>query len=191
MRTIVSRTQLVKIERLSDTEIKESLVREKGLSEAEAGNIAYLAAGNYRDALVLAAHENAGEGTPFTHFRNWMRMCFKGDILALQKWVLEMNELSRESMKGFFVYSLHMIRESLVLNYGDEKLVRLSGEELEFLKKFSVYIHKGNCRKMIEDLNEAAMQAEWNANIKILLTDLSLRFRNHLRIENPAQKAKV
>ncbi len=191
LRTIVSRTQLLKIDRLRDEEVKAALIQKKGISEAEAENIAYLSAGNFRDALYLAAHETGNEETPFTRFRNWMRMCYKGDLLSVQKWVLECNELSRESMKGFFVYALHMIRESLVLNYGDEKLVRLSGEELEFLKKFSIYIHKGNCRKMIDDLNEAAMQLEWNANIKILLTDLSIRFRNHLRIANPAVKEKV
>lgn len=189
--TILSRTQRLRGDRLRDEEIREALIQKKGLSQAEASTLSFLAAGNLRDAFFLASQERSAEDSPFERFRNWMRLCYKGDVLSLQKWVLENAEQSREAMKGFLVYSLHMIRESLVLNYGDEKLVHLSGEEMEFLRKFSGFIHKGNCRRMIEDLNEAAAQVEWNANLKILLTDLSLRFRDHLKIANPEVVAKV
>ncbi|MCC7301764.1 MAG: hypothetical protein IT233_03890 [Bacteroidia bacterium] len=191
LRTIVSRTQSIKGDRLPDEEVKNYLLTRTSLSEKEAENISRLAAGNLRDALFIASEGNAGEDNPFARFRDWMRLCYKGDVPGIQKWVLRGSEFSRESLKGFLVYSLHMIRESLVLNYGDEKLVHLSGEEMDFLRKFSAFIHKGNCRKMMEDLNEAAVQLEWNANAKILLTDLSLRLRDLLKVPDPGTKIKA
>ncbi len=189
--TIVSRTQLVRIRRLTDDEIFESLIRNKQLSESAAKSISWMAEGNYRLALDLAGKDGNAEESDFDRFRNWMRLCYKGDIIPIQSWVNSSAELSREALKGFILHSLQMVRESLLLNYGDAALVRLSGEELEFLKKFSVYIHKGNCRRMIQDLEDAGSAIDWNANIRILLTDLSLRLRNHLRVPNAEVKAQL
>lgn len=184
LRTIVSRTQLVKITRLSDEDIRQALMERKQLSAEEAAKVAYLADGSFREALHYVGFR-AEEDYNFQQFRNWMRMCYKAEIVNLQKWAAEIAGEPREAQKGFLTYGLHMIREALLINYADPSLVRLSGEELEFLKKFAPFIHSNNSRKMIEEFNLALTQLSWNANSKILFTDLSLRFSQLIKAPVP------
>jgi DNA polymerase III subunit delta' len=192
LQTILSRTQLVKVPLLTDEETATELVRLKGISMDEARGISFLANGSFSYALSLAGGFRPDESPHFLLFRDWMRICFKGDIFQIQKWVNDMAAASRETQKTFLTYGLSIIRESLMINYGDISLVRLGGEELDFLKKFAPYIHQNNCRKMIEELNLAINQMERNANPKILFTGLSLQFMVYLKIpaQNPENLSK-
>ena len=53
LRTIVSRTQLIKIPKIKDTELANALVQKRGLSLADAEKTAHLADGSYAEALLL------------------------------------------------------------------------------------------------------------------------------------------
>ena len=68
-----------------------------------------------------------------------------------------------------------------MVSYGDASLIRLRGEELEFVKKFSPFIHGENCIQITEELNRAIRDIERNANPKILFTDLSLKLMTLLK----------
>ena len=116
-------------------------------------------------------------------FQQWMRACLKMDYPKIMGWIDEMAPIGRERQKSFISYSLHIIRESLMLSYGPQ-LVKLEGEELEFVKKFSPFIHGGNCELITEELNKAYRHIERNANPKMLLLDLSFRIYELLNIKS-------
>ena len=184
LRTIVSRTQLIKVNRISDEEIKNGLT-EKGIAPNDAARIAYLADGNYNAALKLTV-ENQEEKFYLHQFREWMRMCFKVDILNMTTWVEEIAnaKVGREKQKEFLSYGMNIIRECLVGMYGDtstalstgKKLLRVDGEELDFVQKLSTLLDGNACKKLSDELNEAILHIERNGSGKIIFTDLSLKF---------------
>lgn len=181
LRTILSRTQLVKVYKLSDDVLKQALIDKKDINEEEALRIAHLADGDYNAAIKLLS-ENENAAFNLSMFQQWMRACLRLDFPKMLAWGDEMAGIGREKQKSFILYSLHILRESLMLSYGAE-LVKLEGEELDFVKKFSPFIHGGNCTQMIEELNKAYSHIERNANPKILFLDLSFRMHELLNIK--------
>jgi DNA polymerase-3 subunit delta' len=61
-----------------------------------------------------------------------------------------------------------------MFNYGDRNLVRLSGQERQFLEKFAPYVNRKNYQKLVEEFNNSYYYIERNANPKILFMDLAL-----------------
>jgi DNA polymerase-3 subunit delta' len=178
--TIISRTQLVKVNRIADEDMKEALVSNCSLDEQEATRIAYLAEGNYNEALHLVQHSDE-ENFNFIQFRSWMRLCYNKDVLKNQQWVDGMAGIGREKQKNYLAYAIGMVRETLMVSYGNASLIRLQGEELDFVKKFSPFIHGENCIAVTDELNRAMRDVERNANPKILFTDLSLKMMSLLK----------
>jgi DNA polymerase-3 subunit delta' len=185
LRTIVSRTQLINISKLPDAVMCEALERNRKLSPEEALKLSFLADGNYSKALkMLGEHESAAMYLRL--FQTWMRACLKFDAVKVIEVIEDITPLKREKHKEFLRYSLGILRECIVMNYADPSLVRLQGEELEFVRKFSRFIHAGNCEHFIEELNKAAAAVERNAAPKMLFMDLSFRANELLNIPVPA-----
>lgn len=174
LRTIVSRTQLIKIQKIADSDLKHALTEKNSLSEEEASKISYLANGNYNEALKLLSSENDEEWNNQAQFVNWMRKCVKKDLKEITGWVDEVSKIGRERQKNFLAFGLSIFREALQLNYGDYSLIRVDGEELEWMKKFAPFVNGENCERLIEEFNKAIAHIERNANPKILFLDLSL-----------------
>lgn len=185
LRTIVSRTQLIKINKLKDEELAHALVANNGLSPAEAEKIAHLTDGNYAEALsLIGENENASQN--LASFQKLMRASLKFDPKAVMLWIDEIAAAGRERQKFFLNYALHIMRESLVLNYADASLLKLSAEEQDFVKKFSPFIHATNVERFIEELNLAHYHMERNANAKILFMDLAFKFNELLNLPKSA-----
>lgn len=174
LRTIISRTQLVKVNKLADSEIKAALVEKHQLAESEAARIAYLADGNYNHALALIKETESGNFN-FNSFTEWMRLCFRNDVLKITNWTTEMASIGRERQKNFLSYGLNAFRESLIMNYAGQSIVRIEGEELEFIKKFAPFINENNCEALIAAFERSILHIGRNANPKILFLDLSLK----------------
>jgi DNA polymerase-3 subunit delta' len=183
--TILSRAQLIKFPRLSDTDIQQGLETRNDIATADASKIARLSDGNYTTALMLAGKNSSDsvsletEQERFIIFREWMRRCFTiagnlKDYDKLQETIPSlMGDGSREKQKEMLTYGLHMFRICLQYNVGNQHLVKLDGEELAFVKNFSPYIHPLNIEKFDEEFNRAIFHIERNANAQIVLTDLS------------------
>ncbi len=174
LRTIVSRTQLIKIKKITDADLKQALIERHSLPEQEASKISYLAEGNYNEALKFLSSDTEEKWNNYTQFVNWMRLCFKKDFKEIVKWVDEVSKTGRERQKFFLGFGLRVFRECLQLNYGNDTLVRVEGEELEWTKKFSPFVNGENCEELIEEFNKGIAHIERNANPKILFLDLSL-----------------
>ncbi len=188
--TIRSRTQLIKISRLTDDEIISELKKRHEADMNILTDISRIANGNMLLAERLAVEtvrDSGGVNTIyFDLFTKLMRNAFATNIPALLEWIEEVAKLGRERQKFFIDYALRMIRENFVMNTAKEhtdKLVYLANQELDFSKKFHPYIHKNNVILLSEELNETASNIERNAYDKICFLDMALKFSKYLKIK--------
>ena len=104
-------------------------------------------------------------------------MIFKADVVSVISWVEEIanSKIGRENQKAFLSYGINIIRECLVGIYGDKKLLRVDGEELDFVQKLSTRLNGNLCKQLADELNEAIIHIERNGSGKLIFTDLSLK----------------
>jgi DNA polymerase-3 subunit delta' len=99
----------------------------------------------------------------------------------MMEWIDEIAKIGRERQKSFIEHALQMVRECLMINYGVGQLVVLTVEERKFANNFSPFVNQNNCIAMTEALNKAYFNIERNANIRILLLDLSILISEMLK----------
>lgn len=183
LKTITSRTQLIKVPRFSDEEISGFLKEKYEMPDERASALAHYCNGNLGKA-ILNASSSAAEGEFdvnewFFLFRDWMRGCFtiKNNLKDYDKLMAVINKISgegsREKIKDFLAYSLEMLSSCLVYGSGNKTLVRSAGEEMKFITDFSPFVHYTNIAAMEDELNKAIFHIERNANPTLIITDLS------------------
>lgn len=170
--TILSRTQLVKINKYEDKHIREMLVDQFEMEGEDAARISRLAEGNIILAKKLI-YEAEDENYNFERFRAWMRLCYKPGYAEIIALVGEFAKLGRERQKSFLHYCLRMTRICFQTNIGNHSLVKLEGDAETFSKNFSRYIHQGNVAGFADEFQRAIVHIERNANPSILFLDLS------------------
>ncbi len=175
--TILSRTQIIKIPKISDIDLQNALINKANCTNREAKRVAAIADGNAKRALELINTEGEDDFI-FIKFRDWMRMCLaiNKNIVTLNNFINEISIVTggRERQKELFSYALRTIRECLLSNYENNNLEKLEGEELIFIQKFSSFINSKNAVQLTEEFNKASFHIERNANPKIVFMDLSL-----------------
>jgi len=120
----------------------------------------------------------------FDVFVDWMRLCYKkGSLEGIKTWVEKISKFGREKQKSFLAYSLRMVRESLLINYGDKKLVKIMIREENFLVKFAPFIHLKNAPQIQKNLDQAIYEIERNVASASLFADLSLKMSMLLKID--------
>ena len=169
--TILSRTQITKIPRLTEEEIAATLVKDKGISQEQALGIAKSAEGNYHYAQVLLT-ENEDAQFFSQKFQEWMRICLRLDGEKLAEWINDVATIGREKQKQLLAYSLQTIRQAILLGSFP---VNIHADEEDFLKKFSPFIPFENGVVIVDELTKAYHAIERNAYPKILFMSLSLR----------------
>ncbi|MDQ3191562.1 MAG: DNA polymerase III subunit delta [Bacteroidota bacterium] len=181
--TITSRTQLIKVKKIKDSDLIERLLQKHELTQEKAAQVAFLADGNSVMAKKLM-QENGNEDFFTSFFIQWMRISFGVNVPEAMEWVNSIATVGREKQKDFISYSLQMTRECMLSNYAPgNNLNKANGSEAAFLQKFSPFIHGGNCLQITEELTKAAMHIERNANPRILFLDLSLRMMKLLKLK--------
>lgn len=181
LRTIVSRTQLVKVNKIADADLTAALMERHQLSEPDAQKITYQADGNYAAAMQLI---NRSELAAFNlaMFQKWMRACLKFDAGKVMASVDELASVGRERQKQFLAYALDVVRDCLLMQFGEKGMVRLSGEELAFVEKFSPFVHGANGERFMEELNKCYTHIERNGSPKIIFMDMSFRLNELLNV---------
>jgi DNA polymerase-3 subunit delta' len=169
--TIVSRTQLVKIPRLNSDDISLFLRNKLNLSLSSAQSIVSRAEGDLIEARRIA-EANADQDANRDLFIQLMRVCYKRDVIAMLDWAEDAAGLSKEKQKLFLQYALHMFRQSLLRNYTEDQLTRVSDEEDAFLMNFARFVTGNNIFDFSNAFNEAHYHIERNANARILFTEL-------------------
>lgn len=183
IRTILSRTQLLKIPKIDNESLKKGLAEKHHLPANELEYIVRVANGNFVKAEEMIS-ENEDNTLYFTMFTSLMRNCYAYNVLEIQKWVDSIASWGREKQKFFLVYALKMIRENIVLNQvptEKQQLNYLSEKELDFSSKFSAFITLNNVQMIADEFDKACFHIERNVFSKLVLLDLALKLMPMLR----------
>lgn len=182
--TIISRTQLVKLNTYTYAEIDNYLNLHQIATGEKAKNIAMMAEGNLNAAIKLT---HAMENPLYDVFRQWLLDCYTGNIASVMKFMDDMTKESKDVIKNFLHYGLHIVRAALVVNHQDLSH-KLTQNENEFAKKLAQFIHVGNAKEIYEAFNHAIFEVERYANVKLMFITLSLKLKNSMKV-SPTTKA--
>jgi DNA polymerase-3 subunit delta' len=170
--TILSRTQVVKFNTLSEKEMVETMVRTNEVTQDKAIEIASYVNGDYSLALnEIAKKESAN--VFFDMFVQWMRLCFKKDVAGAVSFSADAQKLGKEKQKAFLLFVLNIFQKSLVGSHLGMDAVKTSETYKDFIQKFMTYIHERNIESLHTEMSEAHYHIDRNANSKILFLDLS------------------
>ncbi len=184
--TILSRCQLVKLDPLSDEEVAQGLIEQRGLSEERARQIAFLSGGDFGAALAAA---DAPVTDDAQLLLDWLRKCWRGHAVEMVRWTEDFAKLGRENQKQFLHYGLHFLREMLVLLVappsppigGGKGGARLRPEELASAQNMAKVLDFEKIAQVVGLLNDNIYYIERNANPKILFLDTSIQMHRIMK----------
>lgn len=168
--TILSRTQVVRVPMLSVDDVQLGL-EANGIARNTATSVASLSQGDYMEALQVLEDQDQNDHNREL-FIQLMRVCFQKNVGLMLDWTDAVTQLTREGQKQFLKYALHMVRQSILKNYTDDMLTRVSSQEGDFLKNFSRFISNNNVLDFMELFNSAHYHIERNAHAKLQFTQL-------------------
>jgi DNA polymerase III subunit delta' len=173
--TILSRTQLVKIPRLTNLEIESALALRSGVPIEKAQQIAALSDGSYREALQLLQHlEDDWQAT----LREWLNLISKKDLAGQVKWIEEMSRQGRERQKQFLKYFTHLLEQAIrlsAIDVYDPRALSIAVNELDFATRLNKLCNISQQEAIVHELDKASYYIERNANGKMLFHALSIK----------------
>ena len=172
--TIKSRTQRIDMKRLTNKDICDALVQQRGIDEAAAQRIARLANGNWMNALDALNTSNENRQF-FEMFTMLMRLAYTRNIKELKKWSEAVAAYGREKQRRMLVYFIGQVRENFMYNFRNPELTYMTVEEENFSKKFSPFINELNVIEISELMERANRDIGQNANAKIVMFDMALK----------------
>ncbi len=173
LETIRSRTQPITLHRLSDHEVEEALVNQRGIDETSAKRIAHVVSGNWLQALdeLDANNENR---TFLDLFIQFMRIAYQRDVRAMKKWAETAAALGREQQKRMLNYFLRLIRENFMYNFQRPELNYMTIDEENFAKNFARFVNERNVLTISDIIQRAIRDISQNANARIVFYDMAL-----------------
>jgi DNA polymerase-3 subunit delta' len=180
LQTIVSRTQLIKVPKITDSDLLNFLKQNNNLSESQLLDIVHLADGNFIKAITIFENNN-DDLFHFEKFTTIMRLCWSKDVPGILKWCESFYGIGRERQKNFLLYSLRIIRANFLMNCQVPQLSLLTKEESEFSSRFFNFINNENIYQLTEEINKAHNHIESNANDKIVFLDMALKLIKLIR----------
>ncbi len=180
--TVRSRTYLVKIPKISETDLTQAVCSTFDCREADARNAVMMADGSWPLAQHFYKHAEE-EKYNFQVFQQWMRLCFKVAMIELIDFVDTLRPLGREKQKALLAYGLQVFRNSLLSNNNLMQLVMLPEEEKSFNQKFAPFVHTANITSMIALMEEGIRQIERNGNASLIFMDISLKMIKMLKMK--------
>jgi len=178
--TILSRTQLVKVPRLKDEDVRSALKMKTGLDDQQIEDAVTLADGNFNKALSSFTEDGQNKYN-FDQFVAFTRICYAFSMVDLVEWVEEMAKSGREKQKMFLSYGLRMVRENFLVNTGHPGISHMAKYEKDWSVKFSRFINGKNVIDIYQELNTAYNHISANANAKIVFLDAGLKVGQMLR----------
>jgi DNA polymerase III subunit delta' len=174
LQTILSRCQLVKIPPLTNSDISLALTERAQLNSEQAGQIAGIAAGNYREALQLIQH---AEEDWQDLLRDWLNATLKTGPAAQVKWIEEISKQGREKQKQFLRYFNHLLEQSIRLRMMGVSTLEQSmpDKERDFANRLNKLATLSQQQAIIEELDKATYYIERNANAKMLFHALTIK----------------
>jgi DNA polymerase III subunit delta' len=172
--TILSRTQLIKIPSLSNSDVEKALINEHNILPEKAAQIAAVSEGNFREALLLL--KNAEEDWQ-AQVREWLNVTLKYNVNAQLKWIDEISRIGREKQKQFLKYFIHLLQQAIRVRYlNEENLSSIPEDERDFAQRLNNMCSMEAQEAIINELDKAIYYIERNAHAKMLFHALTIRF---------------
>ncbi len=186
IKTILSRTQIVKFPRISNQDMLDCLQNKYQFSQVDAKKAIRQADGNFTQTLSLLTQSD--QQREFSHlFIEWMRTSFRGDFAQLNAFLPKIAALGRERQKQFLSYVLDEFSRCLRLNYIDKSDLQLfEDSELQFMQKFYLFINKHNIHMLTEAVEQGIYHVERNVNTNLIFMDLSILLNKGFKIGKTA-----
>lgn len=180
LKTILSRTQLIKVPLIQDDDLIETL-RQQGHGSAVVNDVVKVSRGSYLEAKSLIENLEV-ESVNSKWFIDWMRVCWQGDVKAMMAFISGFVRNSRDVQKNMLVYALRLMREAFLVNMNNPELVKLNSMEEDFVKKFNKFINAKNIELFNDELNKSIYHIDRNVNASVLFLDMSLKFNQYLKM---------
>jgi len=181
LNTILSRTQLVKIPRLTDAVLSEKLQQMyPDISPDEASDIAILADGNYNKAMHIVT-DNEDQRVLLQQFEvvfdSVTALAQRKPLVSVQyeqaqTALAEVVASGREYQKQYLQLMLRMLRNILMMNSNNSGLLKVTHQEQSVLDKYRGFIHLKQISLMTDLCNEALYHITRNGNSSLIFTDL-------------------
>lgn len=187
LNTILSRTQLVKIPRLTDADLSEKLQQMyPDISPDEASDIAILADGNYNKAMHIVT-DNEDQRVLLQQFEvvfdSVTALAQRKPLVSVQyeqaqAALAEVVAAGREYQKQYLQLMLRMLRNILMMNSNNSGLLKVTHQERSVLDKYRGFIHLKQISVMTDLCNEALYHITRNGNSSLIFTDLYFKLVN-------------
>ena len=171
--TIYSRTQRIRVNRLSDNEVAQWIADNTEVTAEHAADIAPLAGGRIAEARKIASRDD-DSSLFFDNFVSLMRLAYMRDIASLKNWSQKLGAEKRETIVDFLEYTARMLRENFVANLHDASLNIMSSTEKDFSRNFARFINEKNVSDLFEATSQAINDVRANVNPKIVLFDYAI-----------------
>jgi DNA polymerase-3 subunit delta' len=186
LNTIISRTQLVKLTGIDDSDLAKYLTGHFEIDDRTALRIARISDGNLNAALEYAG---GAEHQSDAMLRDWLSLCLriKGKQAAepshkLLEFVETIAKAGRENQKIFLKYFLWFLRESNLVAMGLNS-EKLEGTELDFAKKLATVLDPDTTERLMLLINKVHYYIERNTNPKIIFMSTSFKIASILKKE--------
>lgn len=184
--TIISRCQHIRLNPLTEDEIRQGLMRFDGKNEEEAAFLARLSDGNYsitRHFNVETLQQTRSEVIEF------LRYSYTQDVPEILSVIKEWNRaLNRENQIALCNTLEQLLRDILVYGQsGDQSLVS-NVDRIDVIRKFCDSMQDALIVDMIEHLNSLKGLLYQNVQFKNIFTVLSLRYSYLMRGKQPVIK---
>jgi DNA polymerase-3 subunit delta' len=186
--TILSRTQLLKINKLPAVQFAEVVSQRLGCSMEKGLDLAALTDRNLYEALSKEIESVQTEH--FKKFKFMMQAAYrllyftvpeKVVFPEIAEWLRKIATMGREPQKWFLRYALSMIRKCMLLSSHASELVHPTAEETAWMTNFAPFVNHRNAGLMEKAINDAIIHIGYNADPNILFTDLLIRLGKALK----------
>ena len=179
--TIRSRCQLVRIPKISESELAAAIAPLVASTNSNPSTIARLSKGNYFLALELM-QEDDQRNFNFNQFANLMRNGYGRKLHEILSWSEEMAGIGRVKQMGMLKYCGELLRENFISNFKEPSLIFMDDQELAFSSKFAPFINEKNVLGLFAEFEKAHADISKNGNAKLIFTDLGLKVSKLIRL---------
>lgn len=174
LETITSRTQRIDFKPLTEQQVMEALIQQRGLTEDDARQAAHVSGGNLTQALQ-SLQTNDQQRLYFDMFVLVMRLAYQRQVRDLYRWTEQVAQWSRAEQRNLLQYFQTALRENFAYNFRRPELCYMKEHEAEFAVRFARFINERNIIPLQEQVSMAQRDIAQNTNPRMVFFDLALQ----------------
>lgn len=178
--TIMSRVQLLKLNRLTYSEIYNYLNSKYSVEKSKVVKYTDMLNSNL-DEIRETVLNDQDKDEFIKFFIEWMRTCYRVQTDVILSQSNTFKDFGRERQKQFLSFSSKQIRNAYVSRFSKMLLQYHDSEKIDFYTNFGNYLNINNIEKISEEIDNAINAVERNGTAKILFTHLSFKLGQYLK----------